>query len=118
MFVNEHHAETYVERAPGESANDRNDRAIRRAAAWYAGEGRACYSKEGMPPRVVLVTDDAENRKKAESEGGIHQVVCRSTMSSSIITLAFGRFHQDPFCECLVCAVPSSVRSRTAGLIA
>ena len=29
VFVNEHHAETYVERRPGESANDRNDRAIR-----------------------------------------------------------------------------------------
>ena len=40
VFVNEHHAETYVERRPGESANDRNDRAIRRAAAWYAGQGR------------------------------------------------------------------------------
>ena len=39
VFVNEHHAETYVERRPGESANDRNDRAIRRAAAWYAGQG-------------------------------------------------------------------------------
>ena len=39
VFVNEHHAETYVERLPGESANDRNDRAIRRAASWYAGQG-------------------------------------------------------------------------------
>ena len=35
VFVNEHHSECYVERKPGESANDRNDRAIRRAAKWY-----------------------------------------------------------------------------------
>ena len=71
VFVNEHHAETYVERAPGESANDRNDRAIRRAAAWYAGHAAAAGGKEAA--RVVLVTDDAENRKKAESEGDVHQ---------------------------------------------
>ena len=27
--------ETYVERVPGESANDRNDRSIRVACAWF-----------------------------------------------------------------------------------
>ncbi len=31
VFSNEHHRETYVQRKPGESANDRNDRAIRQA---------------------------------------------------------------------------------------
>ena len=73
-----------MERKPGESTNDRNDRAIRRAAAWYAGEGRACSAgkeeEEGGAPRVVLVTDDAENRKRAENEGGVHQG-CYSVMS-------------------------------------
>ena len=33
-------------------------------------QGRKCW-KDG--PRVVLVTDDAENRKRAESEGGVDQ---------------------------------------------
>jgi len=30
IFYNEHHHETYVERLAGETANDRNDRAIRK----------------------------------------------------------------------------------------
>jgi exosome complex exonuclease DIS3/RRP44 len=35
VFVNEHRKETYVEREPGETANDRNDRAIRVSCAWF-----------------------------------------------------------------------------------
>merc|ERR1719435_282852 len=35
VFVNEHRKETYIEREAGESANDRNDRAIRVACKWY-----------------------------------------------------------------------------------
>lgn len=35
VFSNEHHKETYVEKKPGESPNDRNDRAIRHVAAFY-----------------------------------------------------------------------------------
>ena len=35
VFVNEHRKETYVERKAGETANDRNDRAIRVTCAWY-----------------------------------------------------------------------------------
>ena len=35
VFVNEHRQETYVEREPGESANDRNDRAIRVSCSWF-----------------------------------------------------------------------------------
>ena len=78
-----------MERKPGESTNDRNDRAIRRAAAWYAGEGRACSAgkegkEEGGAPRVVLVTDDAENRKRAENEGGVHQG-CYSVLSIRLL---------------------------------
>ena len=38
IFVNEHRRETYEERKPGESANDRNDRAIRTAAKWFKEE--------------------------------------------------------------------------------
>jgi exosome complex exonuclease DIS3/RRP44 len=36
LFINEHHRDTYVERLPGESANDRNDRAIRVSCQWYS----------------------------------------------------------------------------------
>ena len=34
VFVNEHHKDTFVDQIKGESANDRNDRAIREAAKW------------------------------------------------------------------------------------
>ena len=47
----------YVERMPGESANDRNDRAIRMACAWYAQ-----HMKEHKIT-VILLSNDAENRR-------------------------------------------------------
>ena len=47
---------------PGESPNDRNDRAIRRAAKWYAEH------LAGKGINVVLLSDDADNRAKAEGE--------------------------------------------------
>jgi len=45
----------------GESPNDRNDRAIRVAAAWYAAR------LPGM--RVVMLTNDADNRRRALDAG-------------------------------------------------
>lgn len=53
--------DTYVVQEPGESPNDRNDRAIRVAAAWY--------SKRVPSMKIILVTADALNREKALSEG-------------------------------------------------
>ena len=45
--------------------------AIRKAASWY--DQRAASMKVGLrgkvPPSVVLLTDDVENRKRAEAEG-------------------------------------------------
>ena len=45
--------------------------AIRKAASWYAQH--AASMKVGLrgnvPPSVVLLTDDVENRKRAEAEG-------------------------------------------------
>lgn len=58
---NEHMQGLFVNRRAGESINDRNDRAIRRACQWYA-EGCASAS-------VVLLTDDAANRKIANEMG-------------------------------------------------
>lgn len=62
VFVNEHHCETYVEREPGESINDRNDRALRRVAAWY---------EEHLDNnvRVVLLSEDKRNRELAADDG-------------------------------------------------
>ena len=60
VFINEHHKDTYIERNRGESANDRNDRAIRKSAIWY----RDCVKH--LQIGIVLITDDADNRRKAE----------------------------------------------------
>ncbi|EFN55177.1 hypothetical protein CHLNCDRAFT_35599 [Chlorella variabilis] len=61
VFANEHHRETYIQQEPGESPNDRNDRALRVAAAWYTRR---------LPAHtVILLTDDADNRRKAADAG-------------------------------------------------
>lgn len=61
-FVNEHHKDTFVKRMPGETANDRNDRAIRVATSWYEKHLNG-------EVRVILVTDDVNNRQKAVDAG-------------------------------------------------
>ena len=53
--------ETFVTKEPAESPNDRNDRAIRVASAWYA---------QRLPQMdILLLTNDAENRRKALEQG-------------------------------------------------
>lgn len=69
-FVNEHHRDTYIEREPKESSNDRNDRAIRKAAIWYQGHlDKSQKEHKGQKIKIVLLTDDAGNRAKAINEG-------------------------------------------------
>ncbi|KAL1566673.1 Exosome complex exonuclease RRP44 A [Salvia divinorum] len=63
VFSNEYHKDTYVKIEPGESPNDRNDRAIRVATQWY-------QHHIGAAARVLLVTNDRDNKRKA-IEGGI-----------------------------------------------
>src|SRR5271154_1134810 len=64
LFFNEFRVETYVRREEGETINDRNDRAVRRAAIWYSQH----LPKKKCPP-IVILTDDQENRKRAKVEG-------------------------------------------------
>ncbi|CAM4488728.1 unnamed protein product [Leuciscus chuanchicus] len=66
-FTNEHHRETFIEREQGESANDRNDRAIRVAAKWYTDH--LAKVTDGGPLKVVLLTNDRANKEKAEQCG-------------------------------------------------
>ena len=63
--------DTYIEREPGEKQNDRNDRAIRKACAWYESH-LSINSAVGQFPKIVLLTDDENNRKLAQEEG----IVC------------------------------------------
>ena len=65
VFSNEHHKETFIEKLEGESENDRNDRSIRKSAAWYMRH----LQTNNLPYGVVLLTNDAENRRLAQSSG-------------------------------------------------
>lgn len=56
--------ETFIEREPGESANDRNDRAIRVAAQWYSK-----HLPSSAEIKVVMLTNDRLNKEKAENTG-------------------------------------------------
>lgn len=63
-------SDTYIERLPKESSNDRNDRAIRKAATWYENHlKKSRKERKSKKVLVVLLTDDADNRKKAADEG-------------------------------------------------
>ena len=54
--------DTYIKAETSESPNDRNDRAIRVAARWYA-------ARLGARMPVLLLSNDADCRARAEQEG-------------------------------------------------
>ena len=57
--------DTYIERKPGEIANDRNDRAIRAVAKWYNNH----FSSQKINIKVILLSDDEDNKQKANADG-------------------------------------------------
>ncbi|EFJ53011.1 hypothetical protein VOLCADRAFT_55673 [Volvox carteri f. nagariensis] len=63
VFANEHHKDTHVTAAEGESPNDRNDRALRVATKWYAER----IPQDKVP--VILLTNDVANRAAALADG-------------------------------------------------
>ncbi|EGN94814.1 hypothetical protein SERLA73DRAFT_171208 [Serpula lacrymans var. lacrymans S7.3] len=73
IFYNEYSSQTAIIREEDESPNDRNDRGIRKATAWY-NEHLSLSNPpiRGRPnpklPTIVLMTDDFANRQKAEQE--------------------------------------------------
>ncbi|TCD60755.1 exosome catalytic subunit dis3 [Steccherinum ochraceum] len=74
VFYNEYRSETAVIREEGETPNDRNDRGIRKATAWYNSHislARPPIRNQPKPvlTTAVLLTDDVANRQKAEAEG-------------------------------------------------
>lgn len=72
VFFNEFRQETHVPRDQGETINDRNDRAVRRAVQWYNQHIIAAVSarskKQKRVPAVVMITDDKDNLRKAKAE--------------------------------------------------
>jgi exosome complex exonuclease DIS3/RRP44 len=65
LFFNEFRSETSVKREEGETINDRNDRAVRRACAWYTSHLTSTKRKN---PTIVLLTNDVDNKRKAAAE--------------------------------------------------
>ncbi|KAF7340136.1 Exosome complex exonuclease dis3 [Mycena venus] len=111
VFYNEYRSETAIIREDNESPNDRNDRGIRKATEWYnthIGLSRPVIRGQPKPkiPTVVLMTEDAANRKKAE-ESGIAATSIRkyisslpeSYLSESILQagLSTGKLHKGHF---------------------
>ena len=71
VFFNEFRLETYVVREAGESINDRNDRAVRRAVSWYTEHLKqaARVSKRTKAlPVIIMLSDDKDNLRKAKIE--------------------------------------------------
>ncbi len=81
VFFNEFRQETYVLRDSGESINDRNDRAVRKAVQWYnnhIAEAVAARSKtQQRIPTVVMITDDKDNLRK----GKVENISCKTRKS-------------------------------------
>ncbi|KAK0549055.1 exosome catalytic subunit dis3 [Tilletia horrida] len=71
VFWNEFHAQTITQARPGESPNDQNDRAIRLATSWYRSHlfPTLAACSNSVPLEVILLSDDAENVRKAKDSG-------------------------------------------------
>jgi exosome complex exonuclease DIS3/RRP44 len=73
VFFNEFRQETHVARDAGESINDRNDRAVRKAVEWYNQHITAAVAARSKSqkriPTAIMITDDKDNLRKAEAEG-------------------------------------------------
>lgn len=71
VFFNEFRLETYVVREPGESINDRNDRAVRQSVKWYRDHLQKAVTNAGRSrraPFILILSDDKENLRKAKAE--------------------------------------------------
>ena len=71
VFFNDFRQETYIVRDQGETINDRNDRAVRRAVTWYGEhlQQSVSSSKRSIQcPTIIMLSDDKENLRKAKAE--------------------------------------------------
>ncbi|EJD52508.1 RNB-domain-containing protein [Auricularia subglabra TFB-10046 SS5] len=67
VYYNDYSEHTAVVRQEGETANDRNDRAIRKATQWYNAHVKS--RSRGQQPVVVMLSDDRGNLAKAAAQG-------------------------------------------------
>jgi exosome complex exonuclease DIS3/RRP44 len=80
VFFNEFRQETHVVRHAGETINDRNDRAVRKAVEWYnhhITQAVTARSKtQKRIPTVIMITDDRDNLRRAKAEA-VPAVSCK-----------------------------------------
>lgn len=69
VFFNDFRLETYVVRETGETINDRNDRAVRKAVKWYGEHITKAVGKLAPVPAIVMLSDDKDNLRKAKIDG-------------------------------------------------
>jgi exosome complex exonuclease DIS3/RRP44 len=88
VFFNEFRQETHVLRDVGETINDRNDRAVRKAVQWYnqhiTHAVQARSKTQTRIPTVIMITDDKDNLRKAKAES-VPAVTCKSSQSQHIV---------------------------------
>ncbi len=101
-FSNEHHRGAFLDDAsfsgsagaatalPKESPNDRNDRAIRRAATWYAAHLAGQQNASLHTAAVALVTNDAANAAAATREGSAVVVLSLRQLCEGFLTAEGG----------------------------
>ncbi|KAL3428037.1 RNB domain-containing protein [Phlyctema vagabunda] len=72
VFFNDFRLETYVVREVGESINDRNDRAVRKAVKWYhehiTQSVKAAGGRSSQVPTIVMLSDDKDNLRKSKED--------------------------------------------------
>ncbi len=71
VFFNDFRLETYVVRKQGETINDRNDRAVRKAVSWYGEhlqQALKLKKRTKQCPTIIMLSDDKENLRKAKAE--------------------------------------------------
>ncbi|KAL7266696.1 exosome catalytic subunit dis3 [Rhizina undulata] len=69
VFHNDFRFETYVQRLEGETINDRNDRAVRKACQWYRKHLEdAVEGTSSRCPDIVMLSDDKDNLRRAKAE--------------------------------------------------
>ncbi len=99
VFFNDFRQDTYVVRDRGETINDRNDRAVRKAVQWYSQHLQTAVRarKSGRVPAVVMISDDRENLQKAEAEG-ISALSCEYSVLYQDISSGLTRHHSGELC--------------------
>ncbi len=71
VFFNDFRLETHIVREKGETINDRNDRAIRKAVTWYGNhlqQALKSSKRSKTVPIIVMLSDDKENLRKARAD--------------------------------------------------